>query len=367
MTDSDSTQRNPARYSDACGGIVLFIASAGIVGWFFDIGFLKSVLPGGVVMKFNTALGLLLGGIALLGASRRHSFGWRVARSVCAILIACLGALTLTEYFFGWDVGFDNLVFREGAGAVGTSHPGRMSPHTAACLLLIGLAFFFYSSPGRWQRILSRTLISGVAFIALAVLAGHLYGALYFYGVSHFTGMAIHSALAFLVLGAGLFCAQHEAGRPAVFFSDTTGGLTARRLLPAAVLLPLLLGWLMMRGQYAGFYDSATGLAILITSIIFVFVVLIGFTARRIHRLDLSRREALEARERTIQELQRALDEVHTLQGLLPMCAWCKKVRDDSGYWGDVASYITAHTDAEVSHGICPECAKLHLTKSNVS
>ena len=62
-----------------------------------------------------------------------------------------------------------------------------------------------------------------------------------------------------------------------------------------------------------------------------------------------------------VAELQQALDEVRTLQGLLPMCAWCKKVRDDQGYWDDVASYIDRHTEASVSHGICPDCSKEHF------
>ena len=57
-------------------------------------------------------------------------------------------------------------------------------------------------------------------------------------------------------------------------------------------------------------------------------------------------------------ELQKALSEVRTLQGLLPMCARCHKVRDDEGLWTGVEEYITVRTDALVSHGLCPECVK---------
>jgi GAF domain-containing protein len=57
-------------------------------------------------------------------------------------------------------------------------------------------------------------------------------------------------------------------------------------------------------------------------------------------------------------ELELALTEVKTLQGLLPICAACKKIRDDQGYWGKLESYIMKHTDVQFSHGICPECAK---------
>jgi PAS domain S-box-containing protein len=63
-------------------------------------------------------------------------------------------------------------------------------------------------------------------------------------------------------------------------------------------------------------------------------------------------------RERIIAELQDALNKVRTLSGLLPICASCKKIRDDKGYWNQIESYIHKHSDAVFSHGICPDCAK---------
>lgn len=63
--------------------------------------------------------------------------------------------------------------------------------------------------------------------------------------------------------------------------------------------------------------------------------------------------------ERTA-ELQTALSEIKTLQGILPICSFCKKVRDDNGYWQQVDVYIKNHSDADFSHGICPECISKH-------
>lgn len=63
----------------------------------------------------------------------------------------------------------------------------------------------------------------------------------------------------------------------------------------------------------------------------------------------------LEARN---MELQAALDKVKQLSGLLPICSHCKKIRDDEGYWQQVEVYIRDHSEAEFSHGICPECMK---------
>ena len=68
------------------------------------------------------------------------------------------------------------------------------------------------------------------------------------------------------------------------------------------------------------------------------------------------RKEAEGEREKLIRELQSALAQVTTLSGLLPICAWCKKIRDDEGYWQDVEGYLRKHSQVDFSHGICPDC-----------
>ena len=68
--------------------------------------------------------------------------------------------------------------------------------------------------------------------------------------------------------------------------------------------------------------------------------------------------EAKLAREELIINLQKALTEVKTLSGLLPICSWCKKIRDDEGYWQKIEKYIRDHTEADFTHGICNDCAK---------
>ena len=70
------------------------------------------------------------------------------------------------------------------------------------------------------------------------------------------------------------------------------------------------------------------------------------------------RKRVEEEREKLINELQEALNKVKTLSGLLPICASCKKVRDDSGYWNQIEVYIRDHSEADFSHSICPDCAK---------
>jgi PAS domain S-box-containing protein len=70
------------------------------------------------------------------------------------------------------------------------------------------------------------------------------------------------------------------------------------------------------------------------------------------------RKQAEDAREKVIRDLQTALAQVRTLSGLLPICASCKKIRDDRGYWTQIEMYIRDHSEAEFSHGVCPDCSK---------
>jgi PAS domain S-box-containing protein len=75
--------------------------------------------------------------------------------------------------------------------------------------------------------------------------------------------------------------------------------------------------------------------------------------------LDLTERVRMEAdREQLIEDLQRALDRVKVLSGLIPICSLCKSVRDDKGYWQGVDAFMRDHSDARLSHAICPDCAQ---------
>ncbi|MCJ7716584.1 MAG: hypothetical protein MUO54_08695, partial [Anaerolineales bacterium] len=74
---------------------------------------------------------------------------------------------------------------------------------------------------------------------------------------------------------------------------------------------------------------------------------------------DISERKQVEEqRNKLISDLEKALSEVKTLRGFFPICSYCKNIRNDKGYWDKIESYLHKHSNAEFSHGICPECAK---------
>lgn len=72
---------------------------------------------------------------------------------------------------------------------------------------------------------------------------------------------------------------------------------------------------------------------------------------------DITKRKRLESeKDILINKLQDALNHIKTLKGLIPICANCKQIRDDDGYWHQVETYVTSHTEAKFTHGICPDC-----------
>ena len=116
--------------------------------------------------------------------------------------------------------------------------------------------------------------------------------------------------------------------------------------------------WVTMSVLISGFfflhpiffeYDSATVSRFLIT---YSIVCLLSFS------LELSRHRYYRQLMREKKMLEDALNELETLQGLLPICSFCKSIRDDKGYWNQIESYIRDHSKATFSHSICPECSR---------
>jgi PAS domain S-box-containing protein/diguanylate cyclase (GGDEF)-like protein len=196
----------------------LLVAALGatvLAGWALDVEVLKSVLPGLVSMKPNTAVGLLLTGSALALLSRESVGKWsRLLATAAACAGITLGLLSLGEDIFGWDAGIDQWLFRDVPGAVESSSPGRMSPSTAFCLVLMGIALVLAS---RTQAVKIRlpvisALSATMVLVAGLALAGHLSLALFNIRVGNYAGLAMHTAAGFFLLGIALLAWVRSEG-----------------------------------------------------------------------------------------------------------------------------------------------------------
>ena len=204
------------------GTLALVVGGMALVGWTFHIAVLKSIRPDWVSMKPNTALCFVLVGLALLLS--RPSSAFRLQSSalvsrlsrLCTLLVGLIGLLSLCEYAFGWNPGFDQWLFTEPAGAVGTSNPGRMAPDTALCFVLFAVGFEFArgSRQAMGRLITSATLGALVVTIALAEILSYFTPTLRTYGWGGLTMMALPTATLFAALGAALVLIALPKNRP---------------------------------------------------------------------------------------------------------------------------------------------------------
>jgi PAS domain S-box-containing protein len=286
----------------------MFVGSLVLVGWILDIATLKSVFPGLATMKGNTALAFLLAGVSLwllqpdlsqsaLRDPQSTILHRRRRLAKCfACLVAVLGLLTLGEDLFDWDLGIDQLFFRDTPATVGTWALGRMAPATALSNLLLGLALLLLDVETRRGHRPAHALAVSATVISLVPLTGYAYGARFLHAIGSYASMAVHTALTFTILSLGLLCARPDRGLMAHIASESAGGVLARRLLPAAIGIPLVLGWLRLEGQRAGLYGTELGTAIYATSMVVALAVLVWWNAGTLHRRDVERQRAEEAR-----------------------------------------------------------------------
>jgi two-component system, sensor histidine kinase and response regulator len=273
------------RVSRYCGMAVAALGLAVLIGWALDIAVLKSVLPGLVTMKANTAVGFLLAGTALFAAGReRQSVSvWQVARLVLAAVVALIGALTLGEYVFATDYSIDQLLFAIPPEATSGAPPGRMALATAIAFTLTGLALLFLD--GRLWGIGQASAIM-VNLIGLLALMGYVYDVAALYEVFVYSSVAVHTAVGFMVISVGVLFARPRTGLMLLVVSRTAGGVMARRLLPFALIAPFLIGWLRVQGERQGIVSSEFGVALVQLTYMILFTVLILRTSQALRRSE---------------------------------------------------------------------------------
>jgi hypothetical protein len=362
-----------------------------LIGWYTQNVKLIQVNPAFVPMQYNTALGFFLSGIAMLLiiANRKRSVG------ILGIIVIGIGLITIIEYALGLVLFIDQL-FMKHYVTVKTSHPGRMAPNTALCFSLTGLAALFSFLREKKEYMSGAVGVFGALIFGLGLIAfsGYFIGVEAAYGWGELTRMAVHTAFGFMILGSGYMAVAWHLGGASIS--------ALPRRLPihvglVAIALTLVL-WQALHTQETNLTvalgaeaaniadDSVLLFGVSLSVVLAISIYLMQLAQRRsseaVKAYELSRaeikerkraeaelrqhRDKLEVRvkERTREleqrniELELALSDVKTLSGLLPICAGCKNIRDDKGYWNRIESYISDHSEADFTHGICPDCAE---------
>jgi diguanylate cyclase (GGDEF)-like protein len=258
------------------------IATLALLGWIFHIPVLTTVLPGWSSMKPNAAIGLLLLVAALRLATPGHFPRLQGGLAMAATLA---GAVTLFEYFSGYQLGIDQWLFRD---AVQTRYPGRMSLVTAVNFVLLALALLPVQR--RSLEVLREGLALGVVLTSTFAVVGYLYGIPLFYGAvaAGASRMAIHTALAFMLLATGFLFIPRENGIMRIFRGNSIASMVARFLVPVALFGPVLLGAIFMHRRL-NMGHMSYAMALSVVSNVVLLVALIWYFSFVIQRTEIER------------------------------------------------------------------------------
>ena len=281
-----------ARFSAASTAI---IAALVLVGWEFDIELLKRFAPGYIAMSPITAVAFIPAAISLwLFADQKWKYArpiWGWIGCLFALIVVSIGTARLIAIFLHYDIYVDQWFFAPKLD-VGFTRPNRMAPNTALNFFLLGCGLLCLYSKNHRLNIWATAFAVVSGFGSLLAIVGYAYGIESFYGMGPFTPMALHSAGSFLLIALGIMACQAEHGLLSIIMGPSVAGTMARRLLPAAILVPAALGWLRMLGQRHGLYDPEFGTALYTVANIFVLAALVCSNARLLFRTDAERRAA---------------------------------------------------------------------------
>lgn len=280
--------------SRTAGVLAAGAGAAALVGWALGIEGLKSLLPGARPIMPNAALCFVLAGALLAGYSVRFlPFRvYRYAGQLTALLVAGLGVVALFEYvLLGWHLGIHHWILKEELEAFSFPYPGRMASMTALNFVLAGLALWLFYRTSPQRHALAQSLACVVIFSSLSALVGYV-GEARLSGITLLTQMPVSTSVAFILLSLGLLFAEPDKGFMVVVTSPSTGGVLARRLLPAVIAIPVAFSWIRSLVAHDALYRSRVDVWVFSMTSMAVFTVLILRSAHLLYRFDREKKEA---------------------------------------------------------------------------
>jgi len=347
---------------------VLSIAAMVLAGWIWDIDFLKRPVPNLVAMNPVSAVAFLFTGFSFLLLSNVKK-SWN--RLVVGYLLA--GAVTSIGVLRMLGVGIDQILFPQKLiNDISGNVSNHMAVITAFCFFTLGISLFVLNVETRKKRMPVQYIVLIVALIGLLSIIGYIYRVTTFYNALVYIPMAVHTAFCFLFISLAILFTNPDKGVMKDFTSTFTGGVTARSLIPYAILVPIALGFLRLYGHWAGVFTVEFGAAILVLSIIIVFITIVWYNAVLLNKRDFFRRktedELLASEERFRLLVNNVKD--YAIFMINPngiVVSWNEGARYIKGYSADeiVGKHIsTFYTEEEVAKG--EPAYNLEMAKKNV-
>lgn len=298
---------NKLSFWSKCLSIALIIIGCLVLlGWQFEIDILKRPVPRLVAMNPLTALSFALSGTSLLlGINSRKKNEYSVFALVISIIVLLAGLSKVVSILTGYDLHIDTLLFHSSLEQdVIANTPNRMAPNSAFNFVLAGITLIILNYKNTKALILAQLFALIILLLGLLSILGYLYKVNSFYGFASYMPMSVHAAISFLLFSLAVLFLNPDQGIMRNFTSTYTGSTSARFLVPAAILIPAFLGYLRLLGDWSGLYSKEFGVALLVLSIIIVFLILIWNHAASLNKKDALKKIAEEDLKQLNAELE---------------------------------------------------------------
>ncbi|HEY4197006.1 MAG TPA: PAS domain S-box protein [Mucilaginibacter sp.] len=264
-----------------------------MLGWVLDIPVLEQIIPGFVIMVFNTALCFVLFGGALLLTQYQTSKYQPVAFFILSLLCTLIGLITFLQFVFHFNAGLDQL-FVTDRQIVSSDHlfPGRMAYNSAITVLILGLGFLMLGAKNKVLDLIAQYFFHTVTIISAVALIGYLYGVSLFSSVLYVSSMATHTAILFFILSIGASLVNPSIGIARLFTGNQIGNKLAKRLFTLMVIMVLLFGSFRVQTEHYQLFTLDTGVSLLAVCFLLVSLVIIWNTATWLNRIDAQRSAA---------------------------------------------------------------------------
>ena len=282
----------------AVGAIALLV----LIGWQFDITGLRQLWLPPSAMNPLSAIGFLMASIAMFLFLRTPQ---NKIAFVLTILVLIIGVAEFGGFLFNIDWRLDTVLYADKLSEQTVSGlVNQMAPNTAFCFLLAGISLLLFKYETGSARSSSHYLVVIVAFVGLLSLLSQLYNVDISTSFLVHISMAPSTALCFFLFSLSVLFADATKGVMEEFTSSLVGSVFARVLIPAAIIIPAVLGLLSLQGYWAGIYNNEFGTALYALSIIFIFGAIISYNAHLLNKRDFLRKQTENALRDSEQHIQ---------------------------------------------------------------
>lgn len=289
---------------------LIAVAVVVLAGWQLDLLLLRTFFLPPVAMNPLTAVAFIITGysvrLIIKGSSQKLSF-------VLAGILVLIGLLRFADLLFHFRAPADTILYSE-LLEQNKDVPGRMAPVTAFCFMLAGAVLFMIPYEKKLRFRPSHYMVLLIALMSLLSVLGYLYQVKSFYGFLVHISMAPCTALSFLLFSLIVLFADPAKGIMEEFTTVFSGSIVARFLIPAAIIIPTILGLLRLHGHWRGILSNEFGTTLYVLSIIIIFAGITWYNAWLLNKRDALKAQtesALRDSERHVQAIfQNAPDAV---------------------------------------------------------